>query len=413
VASLDSTASPDVRRQNLSLALAAALWHGPLSQASIATLTGLAPNTVSRLVTDLKARNLLTELGQEARDGVGRRGTLVGVAGQSVGGLGLEVSTDRLAVSLVDLTGGIAFERQRRVNNRSRSVSRTLDDLARLGRQALDWAEAAGMRLAGVTVAAPGLVDEPGHLVFAPNLGWADVHLVAEISERLGNDRGLSIQADNEANLAAVAEYWHGPGRDWGDYVLVSGEVGVGAGIVIDGRLFRANCGFGGEFGHLPVVPDGPPCPCGSRGCLERVSGLPAILAAAGLDADPGQRDAAIKLLTAAAGSGDAAAIAALDQAGRWLGTALSSIINLLAPQTITLGGVFGPLADWLAPAIWSEIEERAFVARFYRPQLVVSELGAVGAVRGAGWTSLRRVCEDPTLVPVDRSTGLSRASSA
>src|SRR5207342_2005864 len=127
----------------------------------------------------------------------------------------------------------------------------------------------------GAAVALPGLVEaKTGTLLRAPNLGWEEIAVAAELASRLG---GLAVRADNEANLAALAEHWQGVARDLEDFVAVFGEVGVGGGIFLDGELFRGAHGFGAEFGHVTVDPDGPACKCGSAGCLETVAGQEAI----------------------------------------------------------------------------------------------------------------------------------------
>ena len=102
----------------------------------------------------------------------------------------------------------------------------------------------------------------------APNLGWNDVAVVDELRERLSGPP-FPLAADNEANLAALAELWEGTARGLSDVLYVSGEIGVGAGIIVGGELFRGAQGFGGEFGHMTIDPGGRPCACGSRGCLE------------------------------------------------------------------------------------------------------------------------------------------------
>ena len=137
---------------------------------------------------------------------------------------------------------------------------------------------------AGVAVALPGLVEaQTGTLLRAPNLGWSGIPVADEIAARLPGLQDLAVRADNEANLAALAEHWQGVARDLENFVCVFGEVGVGGGIFIDGELFRGAHGFGGEFGHITVDPSGPPCKCGSSGCLETFVGLEAIARRAGV----------------------------------------------------------------------------------------------------------------------------------
>ena len=136
---------------------------------------------------------------------------------------------------------------------------------------------------AGVAVALPGLVEaQTGTLLWAPNLGWSEILVADEIAARLPSLPDLAVRAENESNLAALAEHWQGVARDAENFVCVFGEVGVGGGIFIDGELFRGAHGFGGEFGHITVDPTGPPCKCGSAGCLETFVGSGGDRAAGG-----------------------------------------------------------------------------------------------------------------------------------
>jgi predicted NBD/HSP70 family sugar kinase len=263
-----------------------------------------------------------------------------------------------------------------------------LDRLAALAADALQDLRARGLRVAGTAVALPGLTDpEAGVLLVAPNLGWGEVPVVDELRARL-REPGLPLMIDNEANLAALAELWLGAGRGLRDFLHVSGEIGVGAGVVLGGELWRGARGFGGELGHLTVEPDGRPCACGSRGCLETRAGLDALLAAAGV--------ASREELQTRAEAGDAGALEALREAGRWLGVACGSAANLLDLEAIVLGGAYAPMADWLAEGMQEELELRVLGSRWGVPLVVPAALGQEAAVRGAAALVLRRVLDDP-----------------
>ena len=177
--------------------------------------------------------------------------------------------------------------------------------------------------------------------------------VAALLSERLGAPP-FPLQAENEANLGALAELWQGAGRELGDFLYISGELGVGAGIVVRGELFRGARGFGGELGHVTVDAEGELCACGSRGCVETRVALGALLRDAGLDPGAGADE-----LAARAGAGDARPLEALAAAGRWLGVGVASAVNLLDPRGIVVGGYFAPLAPWLAPGIEQELAAR------------------------------------------------------
>ena len=274
-----------VRRHNLGVVLRHVSEHGPRSRATIALETGLNKTTVSSLVTELIGLDLLVERGLEQRGTVGRPGQVVELSGTGVVALGLEINVDYLAVRALDLTGA---ERHRSLDvrdNRRVQVRTVLDRLGALAITALEEIQIEGLRPVGATVALPGLVDAAGGaLLVAPNLGWNEVAVVEELLARIPSppNPAFPLAADNEANLAALAELWEGTARGLSDVLYLSGEIGVGAGIIVGGELFRGSQGFGGEFGHMTIDPAGRPCACGSRGCLETLAGLEALLEAAG-----------------------------------------------------------------------------------------------------------------------------------
>jgi len=396
-----------IRRQNLSLVLHEVMEKGPISRASIAEAVGLTKSTVSSLVSELTARGLLSERGRAAVAAVGRPGQLVALSDETVVGLGLEINVDYLAACVLDLAGGVRFERFLRHENRDTPVRDVFDALGELGRSALNEAEGERLIPVGVTVAAPGLVEvDSGTLLMAPNLGWGRTPLRTEVANRLQRPH-LYVTADNEANLAALGELWQGHGREWRDFIHISGEIGVGAAVVVGGELLRSGSGLGGELGHLLIDSDGPECPCGSRGCLERVVGQEALLKRARLDAEVGTSigvpDGGVRLLAESAERGDQITLDALVEAGGALGRACGAAVNLLAPNTLVLGGVFALLFDWLVGPLRKELEKRSFVAQCSDVAIVRSELGASAAVRGAASLTLRAVCADPYLVGSSR----------
>src|SRR5690349_20128205 len=391
-----------VRRHNLSVVLRQVVERGPRSRATIATDTGLNKSTVSSLVSELMDFGLLVERGAEHRGTAGRPGLVVDIARDGVVALGLEVHVDYVAVQATDLAGGSRYKGMEAADNRGRGVEEVLDRLGELARGALLEVQAQGLRPIGATVAVPGLVDiEHGRLLVAPNLHWSDVPLVDALRERI-DAPGLEIGVDNEANLAALAELWEGAATGISDFMYCSGEIGVGGGLVLGGELFRGYRGFGGEFGHTTVEYDGLPCACGSRGCLETRAGLEPLLAAAGIVGDNGPKrgpSGPVAELVRRAEAGDPTSLAALADVGRWLGVALGSVVNLLSPQAIVLGGHFAPMTEWLAPVIATELSTRVLGGNGAVPPVLTSSLGAEAAMRGAAATQLRRVLADPTLV--------------
>lgn len=391
-----------VRRHNLSLVLRQVVERGPRSRATIAQHTGLNKSTVSSLVSELMDLRLLVERGAEYRGTAGRPGLVVDVERDGAIALGLEINVDYVGVQATDLTGGSRYKAMVAVDNRARGVDDVFEALGALTQDALQEVQGQGLRPIGATVALPGIVDiAHGTLVTAPNLHWSNVPVVELLRAQIAAP-SLPVGIDNEANLAALAELWEGNAGEFSDFVYVSGEIGVGGGIVLGGELYRGYRGFGGEFGHTCVEVDGLPCGCGSRGCLETRVGLEPLLAAAGLGGEAVTTRGAgkpVAELGRRAEAGDATALAALADCGRWLGVALGNVVNLLSPQAVVLGGYFAPMAEWLCPVISAELAARVVGGNGAVPPVIASGLGAEAALRGAAATQLRRVLADPALV--------------
>ena len=389
-----------VRRANLGVVLRHVAAGGSQSRARIAADTGLTRGTVSSLVTELMALELLRETGETTSPrGIGRPGVALELADVVVG-VGLEVNVDYVAVSVEDLTGAVRYERRSYHDNRGSAPGPVLDRLGRAARAALAAIEHNGLRPVGVSVAVPGLVEEAsGTVVFAPNLGWQHLPVAAELKARLG----LPVHVENESNLAALAEHWTGAAVGIDDFVCVFGEVGVGGGIVLGGRLFRGSHGFGGEFGHVSVDPDGVVCACGSRGCVETLVGQASIARAAGVPPVSGRSRGLTDELVRRAKAGVPEVVRALTDAGRSLGIALASTFNLFDVQAVVLGGCFGPLAPWLADGVRRTLEDRSLAARSGSFVVLASAFGDGAAVRGAAALSLHRVLDAPWSVPAAR----------
>ena len=393
-----------VRRHNLALVLGRLVTGGPSSRAALAAETGLNKTTVSSLVSDLIQWRLVVERDVLNPGSVGRPATAVEVNGDGIVGLGLEVSVDYLAVVAIDMLG-----RQRErvlvaVDNRGRTPGAVLTHLARLAGRVIDSVTAQGLVPVGFSLAVPGLVDvDRGELIVAPNLGWKRARLAAMLRKRLPT-ADLPVLVDNEANLAALAELWSGTGQRLSNFIYISGEVGVGAGVVLRGELLRGAHGFAGELGHLTVDPDGPPCTCGSRGCLEAYVGQEALLLSAALAFTEGPGSVSLDEWLPALverARADQRVAAGLREVGRWLGIAVADLANLVDPQAIVLGGFFAALTEWLREPILTEVGRRWLAAPHADLEVLASPLGPDAAVRGAAMLSVREILADPAALDV------------
>ena len=365
-----------VRRHNLALVLGEVAAAEPVSRAGVAARTGLTRGTVSSLVEELIAAGLLTELAA-ARGGSGRPASPLQLNRSGPAGLGLEIGVDHVGACVVDLSGTVRALRTAPSAHRDRPPTAGLGAVAELAAAVV--AEA-GLAVCGAGVALPGLIGAGGRVQHAPNLpGWTDVPVAAELTGLLGIP---VVQVANEADLAAQAELWFGPfgaagpGRPGPTFLFVSGGIGVGAGIVLDGRLFRGAGGRAGELGHVVVEPDGRRCRCGGRGCLEQAAGQEALLRAA-----------------AAATVDDLLArpAAAIDPAARALGVALTGAVHLLDVRTVVLGGLYARLGDQLRRSVKAEL-----AARVGPVDVRLSAPGTGGALRAAAASVVRERLNSP-----------------
>ncbi len=386
-----------LREHNLALVLGRVAAAEGLSRARVAAATGLTKATVSSLVDTLIEAGLVAEAGLDAGPRVGRPAAALALSPSGPVAVGVEVNVDEVRACAVDLAGAVLIRERVLGDLRGLPVPAVLDRAAGVLRRVTAEATAGGRRLAGVGVAVPGLVEAGAADVrVAPNLGWREVSVLPELRRLAALDDGVPLRLDNEANLAALAELWRGGHRDGAGrpidtFVHVSGDVGVGAGLVVHGELLRGRHGFAGELGHVPVPGSEAPCACGARGCLEQVAGQEAIVRAAGLP--PG---ADVEVVVAAAAAGQPAALEAAASAGTALGVVLAGVLNLLDVDVVVLGGGYARLAPWLAPAVTRELRARVLAVGAREVTVLPGRLGADAAVLGAADSVVRAVIADP-----------------
>jgi predicted NBD/HSP70 family sugar kinase len=407
----------DVRQHNLALIVQRVAAVGSASRAELARITHLTKGTVSTLVQELIRLGLLVELGVQQDGRRGRPRSALALNGDYLCGIGLEINVDYVAVCAADLLHRVRFHRVEVIDNRGVAPPRVLDRAARLVRTALEAAETDGLVPAGIGVALPGtMVVDERRLLVAPNLGWSNVAIGDELVERL-MPIDVPVLVDNEANLAALGELWLGIGDESGDYVHISGEIGVGAGIVVDGALFRGSRGLAGEIGHVVVDPNGPICSCGGRGCLERVAGQDAILRGAGLPTTTatsiGLSENPLHDLLGLLEGEDERALAAVRNAAIALGIGLADVVNTIDPDAVILGGTYAPLAPWLEKPLEQTLAGQVIASEWRPIKIRASTLGPDAAVRGAASWIIQQVLSAPGLPVTHIESGRELAISA
>jgi predicted NBD/HSP70 family sugar kinase len=320
----------------------------------------------------------------------------------------MEIAVHSLAAATVGL-GGQVFDLVRVDLPRGRS---SVDDIAKalanLAATALDRLPSEET-VVGVGVAVVGVVRRSDGMVsLAPNLGWRDEPLGDRLAVALALH--VPITLANEADLAALAEHRRGVARNVDDIVMVWGSVGVGGGLIVDGVPLTGSAGYSGEIGHIPVNPDGLPCRCGSFGCLETEVGSTALLRRAGRSPEGGHE--AVAEVLAAAEAGDATALAALAETGRWLGIGLAGLINTLNPELVLLGGELTASYPFVRASLEAELDRRVLRAARGIVRVVPASLGVDAPLRGAAELAFEPLLNDPAAWLTPRPSLVALASA-
>ncbi|KQY46040.1 ROK family protein [Cellulomonas sp. Root137] len=377
-----------MRDQNLGVVLRGIVDAAePLSRAQLAASEDLARATVSGLVDHLIEARLVRELDPTQTQRAGRPAVPLAPARATVAGVGMEVNVDYLGVRALDLAGDVLAEHVELDDLRGADAADVLDRLAALAEPVIEGLRSAGVRVAGTALALPGLVDRvTGPLRVAPNLGWRDVDVVGVVSAHPAL-HAFPPRVANEANLAARAEAHARRGSP--SFAYVSGEVGIGGAIVLDGEIFPGRHGWSGEIGHIVV--DAFRGPRASDGSLEALAGQDAMLRAAGLPSTAG-----LDVLLDALATGDPRATAAVAQAARALGVALASVANVVDVGEVVLGGTFGQLFDHVHDEVSARLDELVIFAPWSPLTVSPARAGQYPAMTGGALAALARVLADP-----------------
>lgn len=400
--------SETVRRSNLSSIVREIHDRGPQSRSELVARTGLTRSAIRSLIGEFLVTDLLAE-DRAAQGGVpGRPSPIVRPVPESAMVLALELNVDSVAAAVVGL-GGTVLEHRRVDRPRARrSIESVVADVGTLAR---------GLRLfgtsreafIGIGVAVAGVVRrDDGFVSTAPNLGWQDVALGRLLASELGAN--LPIRIANDADVGALAELRRGAARGADDLLFVSGEVGVGGGIIVDGQPLTGVAGFAGEVGHMPVNPFGAACRCGSIGCWEVEVGEEALLRGAGRAADGGRPG--VDEVIAAAAAGEPLALSSLARVGVWLGVGLALLVNLLNPRVIVLGGLFGRIHPFVEATIEAELDRRALAAPRALLRVAPAALGEDAPLIGAAELAFEPFLADPAAWLGPRELLATRASA-
>lgn len=317
--------------------------------------------------------------------------------------IGIDLGGTNIRTAVVDRTGGIIAHdhRETLANEGPRAVISRMIEAARM---VMAQAGVARCQVAEVGVGSPGPLDiEAGVALSPPNLpGWDRVPLRQLIEEGLG----IPTTLENDANAAALGEHRFGAGRGVDHMIYVTVSTGIGGGLILGGELYHGATGMAGEIGHITILPHGPLCGCGNRGCLEALASGSAIarrareIVAHGVptriaDLAGGDLDLiTARLVADAAREGDVEAEGILSEAMDYLGTGLASLVNLFNPQLVVIGGGLAHIGEWLFGPVRRAIKRRAFPAQAQAVRVVPAELGDHVGVLGAAAVAWCRLAD-------------------
>lgn len=391
-----SAEAAGAKQRNVTLVLRAVQAERETSQADLARRLGLARSTVLAIVDDLLERGLLKELGPGVSGG-GRRPMRLTLDDSSFHLVGVDIGAKHVAVVAMSLDAQILSRQYREFPTRE-DPRGTLALVEELTARVLVESRAGRRELVGIGVGVPSPVDvrTPGQVSAVVMPRWAGVDVAARLQTRFG----VPVQMENDANLGALweARWGHGVHLDHLAYIKVA--TGIGAGLVVDGKIYRGSRGVAGELGHVSIDPAGPPCLCGLRGCLNTLVGTEPLLARAraaskGKKKRPFER---LEALLEAAEEGDAAALETLEFAGRQLGLGVGMLLNLFNPALVVIGGGLVGAGERLMAPLRDTVAKHCFSENFSHARILASKPGEFATARGAATLMLDAAFDAPDL---------------
>ncbi|WP_372660527.1 ROK family protein [Cohnella sp.] len=361
-----------IKRINTAIVMEFILRGAPLSRAQISERSGLNKATVSSLVQDLIDNSLVKEIGRGESSG-GRKPVMLEFIATSGYAIGIDLGVNYIRGVLTDLRGMTVAERTSSLHRTEPEA--VIEQLCVCIEALRSEAPASPYGIIGIGVGVPGLVDDNGAILFAPNLKWRDVPLQRLLTERFS----LPITIDNEANMGALGEQKYGAGRNINNLVYVSVGIGIGTGLILQKALYKGASGFSGEMGHLSVEAHGKSCSCGNRGCWEMYASEQALLDQAAV---LGYDD--LESLLAAASAGREDVLALFSGIGEYLGIGIANIVNVFNPDAVVIGNRMSQAQPWLEGILRQTVVQRALGFHLRKVQLLFAELGERSAMMGA-----------------------------
>ncbi|WP_363550574.1 ROK family transcriptional regulator [Caldifermentibacillus hisashii] len=355
-----------VKQINKTLVLETILHEAPISRADISQKVGLNKGTVSSLVNELLEDQLIYESGPGQSSG-GRRPVILLFNDKAGFSIGIDLGVNYILGVLTDLRGNIIVEVNKKLTVRSYEV--VIEILQSVISDLINAAPQSHYGIVGIGIGVPGLVNNHGEVLVAPNLGWKNINLREEIE----NCFDIPVLIENEANAGAYGEKLYGAGKENDNILYISAGIGIGVGIILNGKLFYGMNGFSGEAGHMIVQVNGKDCTCGSSGCWELYASEKALLEEARKLklTSITEETLSIELLLELANSGNEDIINLFHSIGMYLGVGINNIINIFNPEQVIIGNRLAMAKDWLEKSIEKFIKNHTM--KYHQKDLIIS----------------------------------------
>ena len=340
-----------VKQINKTLVLEKVMNEAPISRAYIAKQLGLNKGTVSSLVSELIDEHLVFETGPGESSG-GRRPVMLTFNKDAGYAIGVDLGVSYILSILTDLKGNVVREIYQHITNTEYEhvfsiIKKSINDL-------IESAPDSPYGIIGIGIGVPGIVNNQGEILIAPNLHWENVQLKQQIEKTFN----LPVVIENEANAGAYGEKLFGAGKDFNNMIYVSAGIGIGVGIIIDGELYTGNNGYSGEMGHTIIMVDGKKCSCGSVGCWELYASEKALLEHVKEKHIINSECLTIEMLIEEAEAGNDAIIEVFKEIGKYLSVGINNIIKTFNPQQVIIGNRLAMLQKWIEVPIQEFIQK-------------------------------------------------------
>ncbi|MGA3033502.1 MAG: ROK family transcriptional regulator [Terracidiphilus sp.] len=377
------------------------------SRLELARQAELSPSSITSIVQRLIKKGLVVE-SEPSTSQLGRRPIPLRVRGDAAYLVGVDLGSFFLRIVITDINGEIIYRSQTRTEmNVGRE--RVLEKAFLCIRQAIREANIAPTLIKGIGIAHSGVIDsEAGVVLSYPRPGQMTEWKNVPLREIFQKEFDLPCMLEDSVRTTTIAERTFGAGRDLSNFLYLEAGMGIGAGIFIDGKIYRGAGGRAGEFGHITVNESGPLCSCGNTGCLETVASCGAIIqnvkAAIEKGIDSKIRELAggdlekisIELIARAAEADDSLAYRVLQRSASYIGIGLANLVNLLNPKVVIFGGaLFREIPQLIADPLRRIIKQRSLEKSAQEVQLVVSTLGGEASALGAARLIAEGIMED------------------